>query len=237
MKVNIINPNTSKEMTEMIRQSALSAAGSTTEIVCTQLKRGPSYASCAYDNVVVSYELVQMVRQAETAGEFDAHVVASFADPALDALREVTDKPVVGIAESAIHFAAFLGYRFSIINSMPRLEKIFRDEVKNAGAEGRLASILLPSRDISDFLNHEDSAMQILVEAAKRTMERDGAEVILLGGGMLSGYAEALSRIIGIPVLDGVKCAVKLAESLVSLGLKTSKFRIFAAPDFEKYQL
>ena len=42
-------------------------------------------------------------------------------DPALDALRELTDKPVVGIAESALHFASFLGYKFAVINTLPRI--------------------------------------------------------------------------------------------------------------------
>ena len=59
MKIHVINPNTSAGMTEAIRRSALAAASSGTEIFCSCLERGPSYASCAYDNVVVSYELLE----------------------------------------------------------------------------------------------------------------------------------------------------------------------------------
>ena len=142
MKLHIVNPNTSQRMTEMIRSSAEQAAAFGTEIVCEGLRRGPEYADCAYDGVIVSHELVQMV-QADmrmTAG-YDAYVVASFADPALDALRELTDKPVVGIAESALHFASFLGYKFAVINTLPRLERTFEDEVRRAGASDRLAAV------------------------------------------------------------------------------------------------
>ena len=236
MKIHVINPNTSAGMTEAIRRSALAAASSGTEIFCSCLERGPSYASCAYDNVVVSYELLEKVRREAATADYDAYIVASFADPGLDAMREVVDKPGVGIAEAAIHFAAFLGYRFSIINSMPRLEKIFMDEVKAAGAGQRLAAICLPEGDVDAFLQGEEAAKRILVDTARKTIRQDGAEVILLGGGMLSGYADFLSEAVGVPVLDGVKCAVRLAESLAALGLSTSKVKTFAQPDYAKYQ-
>ncbi len=39
----------------------------------------------------------------------------------------------------------------------------------------------------------------------------------------MADLAAALSREHGLPVLDGVACAVRLCESLVGLGLATSK--------------
>lgn len=235
MKLHIINPNTSRRMTEMIRSSAEQAAAFGTEIVCEGLRRGPEYADCAYDGVIVSHELGQMV-QADmrmTAG-YDAYVVASFADPALDALRELTDKPVVGIAESALHFASFLGYKFAVINTLPRLERTFEDEVRRAGASDRLAVVKLPPYRVSSFLESTEDAKAMLVKTAREAIEQDGAEVIILAGGMLAGYAGFLSAAIGAPVLDGVKCAVKMAEALAALGLTTSKIKTYAWPDAKK---
>ena len=235
MKLHIINPNTSRRMTEMIRSSAEQAAAFGTEIVCEGLRRGPEYADCAYDGVIVIHELVQMV-QADmrmTAG-YDAYVVASFADPALDALRELTDKPVVGIAESALHFASFLGYKFAVINTLPRLERTFEDEVRRAGASDRLAVVKLPPYRVSSFLESTEDAKAMLVKTAREAIEQDGAEVIILAGGMLAGYAGFLSAAIGAPVLDGVKCAVKMAEALAALGLTTSKIKTYAWPDAKK---
>ena len=231
MKLHIINPNTSRRMTEMIRSSAEQAAAFGTEIVCEGLRRGPEYADCAYDGVIVSHELVQMV-QADmrmTAG-YDAYVVASFAD----ALRELTDKPVVGIAESALHFASFLGYKFAVINTLPRLERTFEDEVRRAGASDRLAVVKLPPYRVSSFLESTEDAKAMLVKTAREAIEQDGAEVIILAGGMLAGYAGFLSAAIGAPVLDGVKCAVKMAEALAALGLTTSKIKTYAWPDAKK---
>ena len=168
-----------------------------------------------------------------TAG-YDAYVVASFADPALDALRELTDKPVVGIAESALHFASFLGYKFAVINTLPRLERTFEDEVRRAGASDRLAVVKLPPYRVSSFLESTEDAKAMLVKTAREAIEQDGAEVIILAGGMLAGYAGFLSAAIGAPVLDGVKCAVKMAEALAALGLTTSKIKTYAWPDAKK---
>lgn len=235
MKLHIINPNTSRRMTEMIRSSAEQAAAFGTEIVCEGLRRGPEYADCAYDGVIVSHELVQMVQaDMRMAAGYDAYVVASFADPALDALRELTDKPVVGIAESALHFASFLGYKFAVINTLPRLERTFEDEVRRAGASDRLAVVKLPPYRVSSFLESTEDAKAMLVKTAREAIEQDGAEVIILAGGMLAGYAGFLSAAIGAPVLDGVKCAVKMAEALAALGLTTSKIKTYAWPDTKK---
>jgi len=235
LKLHVINPNTSSVMTEMIRRSAEQAASAGTELICSGLPHGPEYADCAYDNVLVSQELVRVVQADEQDGSYDAYIVASFADPALDALRELTDRPVVGIAESALHLSAFLGYRFAVINTMPRLTKNFTNSVRLAGAENRLAAIKLPPYRVSSFLESTEDAKAMLVATAREAIVQDGAEVIILGGGMLAGYADFLSAEVGVPVLDGVKCAVKLAESLVGLGLKTSKVNVYASPFTKKY--
>lgn len=74
----------------------------------------------------------------------------------------------------------------------------------------------------------------MLVKTAREAIEQDGAEVIILAGGMLAGYAGFLSAAIRAPVLDGVKCAVKMAEALAALGLTTSKIKTYAWPDAKK---
>lgn len=88
---------------------------------------GPRGAEGALDEVMVSYNLVEVVRQAEAEGGYDAYVVACFGDPAVDALREITDKPVVGVAEAAFHLATFLCGKFAIVSTLPRVRKNMED--------------------------------------------------------------------------------------------------------------
>jgi allantoin racemase len=51
-----------------------------------------------------------------------------------------------------------------------------------------------------------------------------------LGCAGLTDLVEPLTQELGVPVIDGVTVAVKLAEGLVSLGLKTSKISSFSFP-------
>ena len=54
--------------------------------------------------------------------------------------------------------------------------------------------------------------------------------MIVLGCAGMTGLAATLSAELGLPVVDGVAAAVKLAESLVALGLRTSKRDEYATP-------
>jgi allantoin racemase len=68
-----------------------------------------------------------------------------------------------------------------------------------------------------------------------RALAEDGAEAIVLGCAGMTDLARDLERNAGVPVLDGVACAVSLAESLVRLGLRTSKRRTYAPPLAKRY--
>jgi allantoin racemase len=51
---------------------------------------------------------------------FDAVVIACFDDPGLDAARDATSAPVIGIAEAAFHTAYFLSTVFSVVTTLNR---------------------------------------------------------------------------------------------------------------------
>ena len=75
-----------------------------------------------------------------------------------------------------------------------------------------------------------ERAVEAIVEQASIAVTQDHAEVICLGcGGMAELEAKVRERT-GVPVVDGVAAAVTIAESLVRLGLTTSKVRTFAPP-------
>ncbi|MBU2092209.1 MAG: aspartate/glutamate racemase family protein, partial [Alphaproteobacteria bacterium] len=60
-------------------------------------------------------------------------------------------------------------------------------------------------------------------------------EAIVLGCAGMADLAASLSRAHGLPVVDGVAAAVKLAESVVALGLKTSRLGGYAPPRAKPY--
>ena len=235
MKILVINPNTTDDMTRDIGASARASARPDTEIVFTNPLHGPACAEGALDEVMVSYNLVEVVRQAEAEGGYDAYVVACFGDPAVDALREITDKPVVGVAEAAFHLATFLCGKFAIVSTLPRVRKNMEDRLRHHGVIDRVATIRTPDLPVLAFHDDLENARRTLIEAAREAVEQDLAELIILGCAGMSGFADIVSKEIGVPVLDTVMCAVKVAESLVDLGLKTSKSNTYQTPTEKVY--
>jgi allantoin racemase len=62
-----------------------------------------------------------------------------------------------------------------------------------------------------------------------------GAKAIVLGCAGMTDLARDLERKAVVPGLEGVACAVGLAESPVRLDLKTSKRNTYAAPLAKPY--
>ena len=57
----------------------------------------------------------------------------------------------------------------------------------------------------------------------------------MLGCAGMADLARALSEEHGVPVVDGVAAAVKLAEGLVALGLRTSRVGGYQRPGAKTY--
>ncbi len=62
-------------------------------------------------------------------------------------------------------------------------------------------------------------------------MDEDEAEVVILGGGPVAGLARQISDVVPVPLLDGVSCAVRVAEMLVALGTRAPPRGSFARPE------
>ncbi len=67
-------------------------------------------------------------------------------------------------------------------------------------------------------------------EQTQKVVAEDRAEVVILACAGLCGYDTELSRLAGVPVLDPVTVAVKIAESVVALRVSHSNVRNFARP-------
>ena len=64
-----------------------------------------------------------------------------------------------------------------------------------------------------------------------QALTEDGCGAIVLGCGGMATLAQELTRELQVPVIDGVSAAVKMVESLVALGLSTSKRGDLAFPE------
>ena len=117
MRILLVNPNPPAGMTANIATAARRVAAPGTEIVALTSPQGPASIEGYYDEAMSLAGLLQAVREAE---DYDAVIIACFDDTGLDALRCLTDKPVVGIGEAGYRMAAMLSNKFSVVTTLAR---------------------------------------------------------------------------------------------------------------------
>ena len=83
--------------------------------------------------------------------------------------------------------------------------------------------------------NPDSEATKLIRVEIQKALDDDRSEAIVLGCAGMVDLAAKLSEEFGVPVIDGVSAAVKLVESLVALGLQTSKLNGYAYPRSKTY--
>ncbi len=229
MKILVLNPNTSAAMTAGIAQAARSVAAAGTEIVPAHPSFGPVTIEGHYDEAIAAAGVAEQVRTSH-AQDADAVVIACFGDPGLDAAREALDVPVLGIAEAAFHAASFLATGFSVVTTMTRTCVIAERLVQRYGFERHCRGIHGTDIPVLDLEHGGDETVLRIERAARDALARDRSDAIVLGCAGMAPLCAHLQQRLGVPVIDGVAVAVKFAESLAALGLRTGKRGDYAAP-------
>jgi len=218
MKILIINPNSSEEMTAAIQNCAELYANGEFEVETLATPGAPEFIDYYSDQFDCAPGMVKIVKDNEK--RVDAFIVACHCDPNLDLLKQITDKPVIGIGEASMHLASMLGHSFSVVStgkhSIPnKLALIHKYHL-----DGACASVRGPKGHV-EGLDMDD----VYLNAAQTAMEEDMAEVIVLGCAGFAGMSEKMSAQLGVPVLDGIHCALMIAVGCVKAGYSTSKVR------------
>ena len=232
--MRVINPNTTLEMTEGIGEAARSVARAGTEIIDVSPEFGPTSIESYYDEYVAACGVLDEVRKGKDEA-IDAYIIACYGDPGLHAARELTEKPVVGIAEASFYTAAMLAARFSIVSVVPRIRTMLEELVHGYGMQQKCVAIRPTPLYVLDIEKDPAGSFEKLRDEVRRSVKEDDAEAICLGCAGFAKFAQDLEDELGVPVLDGVVCATKQAEVLVELGKTTSKLKSFRPPERKRF--
>lgn len=241
MHIRVINPNTTRAMTDTIGAAATAAAAAGTRISATQPSSGPVSIESHFDEAVSAVGVIEEVIAGEREGT-DAYIIACFGDPGLNAARELTRAPVIGIAEAAFHVASLISTRFSVVTTLPRTAIIAEHLLDSYGFSHRCRRVRAADIPVLELEDNPDLALQLIIEECLRAKREDNIGAIVLGCGGMADLTPQITEAVGLPVVEGVTAAVKLAEAVVGLGLGTSKFGDLAFPpakpftgSFERY--
>jgi allantoin racemase len=234
VRIHLINPNTSRAMTAKIAVTAREVAGPDVDVVatCPDPGAGPAAVESHTDEAWAALVVAQQVAAAEAAdvGPADGYVVACFGDPGLDAARELTDGPVVGIAEAAMHVATLSGRTFAVVTTLSRTLGRAHDLVRRYGFEDACVAMYAADVPVLELEDAASAAREKIAELCERAVRDDGADTVVLGCAGMTDLCADLTKRTGVPVIDGVAAAVGLASGMVRMGVGTSRRDEYAPP-------
>jgi allantoin racemase len=90
------------------------------------------------------------------------------------------------------------------------------------------------SRPVLD-LDTDPNARKVVTEACREAIEAHQSDAVVLGCAGMAGGCCDISAEPGVPVVDGVAAATLTVQSLVTMGLRTSKRGEYATPPVKSY--
>ena len=154
---------------------------------------------------------------------FDAIIPGCFGDPGLDGIREIVSIPVVGPGQAGMTVAAMLGHRFSIVTVVENIIRPLENLALLHGYASKLASVRQIGIPVLELNNDPDYTYHRAIEVCRETIETDRADVLVMGCGTLSFRSEELAAELGVPVVNPLRAALRMAELYVSSGISHSK--------------
>jgi Asp/Glu/hydantoin racemase len=211
MRLLLINPNTSDDMTQRMVDEARRHCRAGTDVIgvtaafgCAVIASRASYAIAAH---------AALDACAEHGAHADGAILACFGDPGLAALRELAAFPVVGLAESAAAAAAERGAPFAIVTAgaawVPMLDEIMHAAPHAALYRGTHA---IDATGLS--VAREPERFTRAIEAAIDRARHAGAINVILGGGALAGFRARLAT--DVVLIDPLEAAVADVERRIA---------------------
>lgn len=187
------------------------------DVVSLDLKHSPTHLEYrAYE--ALTYGPIVRIARASAQQQIDALVVGCFYDPALEDAREISGNTLIlAPCQASLQVAANLANRFSIIVGRTKWMEQMHARVQVYGAQKRLASMRSLGMGVDEFQRDHALTRQKIIQQARLAVEEDGAEAIVLGCTLEFGFFEQVQAEIGVPVIDPVIAAFKMAEALAGM--------------------
>ena len=215
-RILVINPNSTDAVTCSIdaAMGPLRMPGGPA-IDCVTLSEGPPAVESQGDADAVILPLCRAIRAAEA--DAAAFVIACFSDPGLYSAREVTAKPVLGIAECGILTALTLGHRFGVLSILARSVSRHLRYIAAMGVGQRLAADLPIGLGVLELAEARKTVTR-MIEVGRRMRDQHGADVLVMGCSGMALYRAELEEALRIPVVEPTQAAVAMAIGRIRLG-------------------
>jgi allantoin racemase len=206
-----------------------------TQVEFRAARFGGKAADSWYDLSLMETGALEAAAGAEAEG-FEAVCIGSVSDAGLYPLRSRLSIPVVGPGQVGFHVASMIGSRLSIIATAKEWRHFYVKNARLYGMAHLLASVRtldLPFVWDGFYGEGAEGKIAATVEAGRRCVEADGADVLMVGSTSMARAVPALRDACGVPVIDPQPLSLKIAESLVCNRLSQSQ-ALFAPSAFDQ---
>lgn len=224
----VINPVTSKDLLDSTERYLDGIRSSAVSVEVIAIEKGPLSIETFHDEALAVPGILDLAKT--RAAGFDGVVVNCFADPGVYPLRELLDVPVVGPAEASMLLASTLGHRFGVVSVLANSGPWVEIQARSMGLRDRMAGAVGVDLPVLQLRADASLASGYIVEAARGLIASRGADVIVLGCTGMALLARSVEAELGVPVVEPLAAAFKMAEALVSLGLSHRRGGLYLPP-------
>jgi allantoin racemase len=208
------------------REGAIRAAASPGVEVVVEVVPGNVFRGGMTDlhRALIAPVMTRAAIDAEARG-FDAVVPYGTLDLGVEEARHAVSIPVVGPGRATVHLAETLCDRFAIVCYDVAHVAMFTKLVRMWRVVADVTGIHPVDVEVTAMAGARDHLRSRFIEVARRAVD-EGAQVIApLGMTMVpvTFPAAELAREVGVPVLDPLATAMRLAETLAATGVTNSR--------------
>jgi len=229
MRILIINPNTSGSMTDKIRRVAEGAKREDAQVTVVNAGCGPNTIGSSYDEAYAIGPTIDRVKEGVDEG-YDTIILACFCEVGVEAAREISPVPVFGLEEITLTTAINLGDKFGVMTEKRPRVAMKKRHVRRYGLLERMASVRPLGLSVAELDREPEKTKAAGMALARRMVEEDGAEVIIMGCAAMAGYSDEIEQELGVPVLDPLVVALKITEAVVDMRQTHSRVGLYAPP-------
>lgn len=215
IKIAVINPNSNQAVTAIIQRAVQQALEPSTTLICVNSDAGPKSIELPEHRIeAIPYWHAKLLELEQL--EPDAYVLACYDEFGLAQARQLVDRPIIGAVEASIAMAQVYAQRYAIITTMASTLPSIYALVQHYGASERCI-VRASGLGVAQAAASEQDVLGVLIQSAQDLMLQDGVGALILGSGGLAGRADYLAARLGIPVIDAVVSAAKMAEAMAGM--------------------
>lgn len=202
------------------------------------VKAAPSNYVSHHDYVLADAGIMAAGLRAQEEG-YHAVCIDTMSDSGMAGLRSLLDIPVIAPGRASMLTALMFGERFSVLTMWSQWKPLYAKPLNELGIGQKCASIraLDVRPDNCELLSGKEAdVFPLLLEAGRRAITEDGADVLLLGSTTMHQAHAYLAEQLPVPVINPGPLTYKLAELALGLGLTHSR-KAFPRPLVPKPEL